>query len=880
MTANRLVAITLLRGSATGDLLRRTDTQVAELLYRIGRSASRRPLIVILGWLVTLALAVGGLLAFGGSLTTSLSIPGTETERVTGHLTEEIGELGGGTGTVLFHSQSGAPFTGAQRQEISQLLDGVASIGGVAEVVDPFEAEAERVDQEQELQAGGEQLDAAQRQLDDGAFQIETAQAQLDTQQAQLDASIAAAQAAGTYELASAQFETQQAELNASAAQLDIQRGDLEAVNDELADQRAQLVNGQVLVDAAAEIRTVTEDGETAIGVVLFEDDLFSVPSAVMNAVTQRLDEAAIDGVGVDYYSAGIATAVEGLVGTGELVGVGLALLVLMLMLRALLPAMLPIVSSLIGVGVGVTGALSFSAVVDMSSATPVLGMMLGLAVGIDYALFIINRHRQQLLAGIDLSESIPLANGTSGNAVVFAGSTILVALLALNVTGIPFIGVMGTVAAGCVLIAVIIAVTMTPALLGLVGHRVLHRRARAQVGHDSFAHPDLKPMRTSSALIRAALAIVSLIAVAVPALSMRLGMPDGSSEPVDSTQYRAFTAAADAFGAGQNGPLLVTAALPVSVDENDVMAVQADIVEQFLTLDEVVAVAPVGVSKDRDFLAFQVVPIDGPSSESTEQLVHDLRNLSPLGQIELGVAGQASGNIDISEKLAAVLPVYLTLVVGLSFLILVLVFRSVIVPLVATAGFVLSLFAAFGAVVAVYQWGWLGPVFDVHDPGPVLNFAPIVLVGVLFGLAMDYQLFLVSGMREAFVHGAPARMAVVVGLRNARAVVTAAAIIMGSVFGGFVFSHIALVRPIGFGLAAGVLLDAFVVRLLLIPAVMYLLGEKAWWLPKWLDRVLPNVDLEGAALERSHPVGVTTSDTDRPAPQLKPRLAGSSRSL
>lgn len=841
-------------------------SHVAELLYRLGRFAAQRPWAVIVGWLVALALAIGAFLAFGGTLTSSISIPGTETERVSEQLTEEIGDLGGGTGTVVFQSENGSEFSESQQEQIGDLLTRIGGIDGVAEVVNPFDAEATREDQQQQLQDGAAQLDAAQQQLDDGAAQLDAAQAQLEEGQAQLDAAIAAANAAGSYELAAPQFLAQQAQLDAGAAELDARRSELEAGAKELADRGDQIADAQRLVAAASEIRTVTTDRSTAIGAVLFEDDLFAIPAEVVTAVSAELDEVDIAGVQVDYYSAAIATAVEGILGVGELVGIALALLVLVLMFRALLPAMLPIVSSVIGVGVGVAGALAFSGVVDMSSATPVLGLMLGLAVGIDYALFIINRHRQQILAGVDLRESIPLANGTSGNAVVFAGSTVLVALLALNVTGIPFVGTMGTVAAGCVLVAVLIAVTLTPALLGIIGPRVLNRRARAQIGHESHAAPDLKPMTTSRALLRTAIAVIALLIVAIPALSMRLGMPDGSSEPLDSTQYRAYTTAAEAFGAGQNGPLLITAALPESIDEDNVIAVQADIAEQLLANDDVIAVAPIGISDNRDFLAFQVVPIDGPSSESTEQLVRDLRDLSPIGEIELGVAGQASGNIDISEKLADVLPVYLVLVVGLSFLILVLVFRSILVPLVATAGFVLSLVAAFGAVVAIYQWGWLGPVFGVHSPGPVLNFAPIILIGVLFGLAMDYQLFLVSGMREAFVHGVPARMAVIAGLRNGRAVVTAAAIIMGAVFGGFVFSHIALVRPIGFGLAAGVLIDAFVVRLVLIPAAMHLLGEKAWWLPKWLDRILPNVDVEGAALERSHPVhGATTGTQNTP---------------
>ncbi|WP_353828169.1 MMPL family transporter [Agromyces sp. SYSU T0242] len=835
---------------------------MAELLYRLGRFAARRSWTVIVGWLAVLALAGGAFAAFGGTLTTSMSIPGTETERVTDRLTEELDGLAGATGTVVFRTDDAEPFTDAQEQQVGRLLDGIAALDGVEDVVDPFAAAAERADRAQELTDGAAQLDGAEGRIADGAAQLDAGAAQLDAGQAQLDAAVAQAQADGTYVVAEPQFAAQQAELDASRAELDARRAELDAAAADLPGQREQFEDAQRLVDAASGIRTVSADGATATGAVMFEDDLFTLPDEVKAAVAAELDGAGIEGVRIDY-STEIAASIDGLVGPGEIAGVLLALVVLIVMFRALLPAVMPVVSSIVGVGVGVAGSLALSGVVDMSSVTPVLGVMLGLAVGIDYALFIMNRHRRQVLAGMDLRESIALANGTSGNAVVFAGSTVLVALLALNVTGIPFLGVMGTVGAACVLVAVLLAVSFTPAVLGLIGIRIVNRRARAAIGHEAHARPELTPMRTGRALLRAGLAIVALLIVAIPALSMRLGLPDGSSEATDSTQYRAYTAVADAFGAGQNGPLLVTFDLPDAVDEADVVGVQADLAERLLEEPDIVGVAPVGVSDDGDFLAFQVVPVDGPSSESTEQLVHDLRDRSPLagevagldGEVELGVAGQASGDIDISEKLAGVLPVYLALVVGLSLVILVLVFRSILVPLVATAGFVLSLFAAFGAVVAIFQWGWLGPVFGVHDPGPVLNFAPIIVMGVLFGLAMDYQLYLVSGMREAYVHGAPARTAVVAGMRNGRAVVTAAAIIMTAVFGGFVFSHLTMVRPLGFGLAIGVLFDAFIVRMLLTPAIMHLLGRSAWWLPTWLDRILPDVDVEGAALERSHPV-------------------------
>ncbi|HKX68592.1 MAG TPA: MMPL family transporter, partial [Intrasporangium sp.] len=350
-------------------------------------------------------------------------------------------------------------------------------------------------------------------------------------------------------------------------------------------------------------------------------------------------------------------------------------------------------------------------------------------------------------------------------------------------------------------------------------------------------------------------LGIGALVAIALPALDLRLGLPDGSAEAVESTQYQAFSTVSDQFGPGRNAPLLVVANLVGVPGTTPDVTVQAAIAEEISAQDDVVAVAPIGVSEGRTAAAFQVVPSGGPNDPSTEQLVHTLRELEPMGRtVNLDVAGMASGNIDISDKLSDALPAYLGLVVGLSFIILMLVFRSIFVPVIATLGFVLSYFAAIGGVVAIYQWGWLPGVFGVDNPSPILSFLPTMLAGILFGLAMDYMLFLGSGMREAYAHGAPARLAVVQGLHAGRSVVTAAAIIMASVFGGFVFSDSAMIRPIGFGLAFGVLVDAFVVRMLIVPSLMHLAGDTAWWLPRWLNRRLPNLDVEGAGLERRHP--------------------------
>jgi RND superfamily putative drug exporter len=345
---------------------------------------------------------------------------------------------------------------------------------------------------------------------------------------------------------------------------------------------------------------------------------------------------------------------------------------------------------------------------------------------------------------------------------------------------------------------------------------------------------------------------VAALLACAVPAASMRLGLPDGGAEPAESTTHRAFELVDEAFGPGANATLLVTAQLPAGTDDDEALGWQLDIAEALADVDDVVAVAPIAVSEGNALAAFQVIPAEGPNAESTADVVTALRSTTVDG-VELGVAGAAAVNIDISDNLADVLPLYLVVVVGISLLIMIVVFRSLLVPVIATGGFILSLLATYGALVAVFQWGWLAPVFGIATTMPILSFLPLILVGILFGLAMDYQLFLASGMREAYVHGSAARVAVAQGFRAGRSVVIAAGLIMVAVFGGFVFAESLMIRQLGFGLAVGVLLDAFVVRLLLMPALMHVVGRAAWWIPCWLDRMLPNVDVEGAALERAH---------------------------
>lgn len=794
---------------------------MARLLFRIGRDSSRHPLYVIAAWAVALVAAAGAFLGFGGSLADTFSIPGTETDRVTAQLSEEISGVDGATARLVFQTEDGTAFSDSQIARIGDALDSLTSIDGVSSVLNPFESAQQRAAQAQQLADGAEQIAQAHEQLDATAQQLADAEARPGSSPAELDA-------------ARAQLEQARAELQA---------------------QETQLTLGSQLADYASELRTVSADGSTALAAATFNVGGLSLSQETKDAVVGTMEDVAIPGVEVNF-SADLVTEVGGILGIGEIAGVMIALIVLMVMMRAVLPSLQPIVTSVVGVGVGLATALAFSSVVDMQSVTPVLGVMLGLAVGIDYSLFIVNRHRTQLRTGMSVHESVGLANGTAGNAVVFAGATVVVALLALNVTGVPFLGVMGSVAAFAVGVAVLNALTLTPALLGLMGLRALNTRERATIGAPHHTQSASTPLRTRNAIFAFAASTLALLVIAIPATSMRLGLPDGTQEPMDSTQYRAYFAIAQNFGEGLNGTMLVTADLPQQVSEEQVLATQTRIAGELMSHSDVSAVAPIAVSDDRDFMAFQVIPSSGPSSVATTNLVSDLRASSPLADgTALGVAGEASGSIDISQKLSDALPLYLAVVVGLSLIILVIVFRSIVVPVLATAGFVLSLFASFGVVTAVYQWGWLSAIFGVHDPGPVLSFLPIFLTGILFGLAMDYQLFITSGMREAYIHGASARDAVVAGVRHGRAVVTAAAIIMAAVFGGFVFSEITMIRPMGLGMAAGVLFDAFVVRMVIVPALMHLAGESAWWLPRWLDRILPNVDIEGSQLEREHPV-------------------------
>lgn len=840
---------------------------MAELLHRLGTFAAKRAWTVILAWIVILGIAVGGFLVGFKGLSSSFDVPGTASGDVLEELEASLPDFSGASGTVVFHSEDGAPLTEAQRSDISDLAESAKDLPDVADVIDPFDAQQQLADQQQQIVEGRQQIEDGRAQAEAGQQQLDAARDRIAEGQAQLDA--AGAQLAAVEmpeEMRASQLAAlaeQQRQLDAGGAELDAQQEQLDAGIAELDANQEKLEQGAELASYAEGIGVVSADGATALVNVSFTEPRLDLSQETKDAVVEHFESTPIDGVQTAI-STDISQGVPEILGVGEAVGVVIAAIVLIVVLGSILAAAFPIVTALVGVGIGAMATLAFSGVTQMASVTPILGVMLGLAVGIDYSLFILYRHRKQMLQGAGVVESIGLANGTAGNAVVFAGATVIVALLALNITGIPFLGLMGTAGAVSVAVAVLIAISLTPALLGLAGTRLLSKKARARAALAADREPgtapaegrSVKPMTNLRAVVTAVVATVVLLVIAIPSMSMRLGLPDGGSEAEGSTAYEAYTLTNEAFGEGANGPLLITADLPEGLDDDGVLDAQLTVARELASMDDISAVAPVAVSDDHRLTAFQVVPAEGPNSVSTENLVRDLRELPPVdGDIALGVAGQAAINIDISEGLQEVLPLYLVVVVGLSFLIMVMVFRSLLVPLIATGGFVLSLFATYGAVTAVFQWGWLADWLGVHNPGPILSFLPVILVGILFGLAMDYQLFLATGMREAYAHGAPAKLAVAQGFRAGRTVVIAAAIIMVSVFGGFIASDSVMIKSMGFGLALGVLLDAIVVRMLLVPAVMHLVGRGAWWLPKWLDRIIPNVDVEGSALERRHPV-------------------------
>jgi RND superfamily putative drug exporter len=598
----------------------------------------------------------------------------------------------------------------------------------------------------------------------------------------------------------------------------------------------------------------VSKDGTTAYASVSYVAKSTEITDATHTAIEDAAQQGRDAGLTVE--TGGTALQASPETGNSEVIGIGIAAVVLLITFSSLVAAGLPLLTAIMGVGVGIASITALATTLGLSSTSSTLASMIGLAVGIDYALFIVSRHRHELMEGRDGEDAAGRAVGTAGSAVVFAGLTVLIALAGLAVVNIPMLTKMGLAAAGTVALAVLIALTLIPALLGFAGTKVLTRKVRK--GRAPAVEKPNMGTRWARLVVRRRVpflvaAVVALGLAAVPMSRMELGLPDDGSQPVSTTQRKAYDMLSDGFGPGFNGPLTVV----VDAAHSDQPKSAAQHVKQSIAgFADVKTVTGPAFNPKGDTATLTVVPASKPSSTQTEDLVHTIRahagEFADTTKAQVLVTGTTAMNIDVSQRLNDALVPYLALVVGLAFLLLMVVFRSVLVPLKAALGFLLSVLAALGAVVAVFQWGWLSGLMGVQQTGPIMSMMPIFMIGVVFGLAMDYEVFLVTRMREAYVHGESPRQAVVTGFTHGARVVSAAAVIMISVFAGFIGSSESMIKMMGFGLAIAVAFDAFVVRMTIVPAVLALLGRAAWWLPGWLDRALPNVDVEGEQLRKN----------------------------
>ncbi|WP_329533766.1 MMPL family transporter [Streptomyces sp. NBC_01450] len=616
----------------------------------------------------------------------------------------------------------------------------------------------------------------------------------------------------------------------------------------------------------------VSKNGSVAYASVKYKVSGMELKDSSKTALEEAAQQARDAGLSVEVGGDALQATPE--TGSTEVIGIAVAAVVLVITFGSLIAAGLPLLTALIGVGIGVSTIAALANALDLGTTTSTLAMMIGLAVGIDYALFIVSRYRAELAEGREREEAAGRAVGTAGSAVVFAGLTVVIALVGLSVVNIPMLTKMGVAAAGTVAIAVLIALSLIPALLGYAGRKVQPAGKKSKLlGGGRAAKKEGKPnmgTRWASFVVRRPLAVLvlgvlGLGAAALPATSLELGLPDDGSQPTSTTQRRAYDLLSDGFGPGFNGPLMLVVD---GKSSDDPKAAATKVTNTVKDMKDVVSVSPAAFNKAGDTATITVIPDSKPSSVKTEDLVHAIRDaggtITTTTDAKVLVTGTTAMNIDFSQKLNDALIPYLALVVGLAFLLLIVVFRSILVPLKAALGFLLSVMAALGAVVAVFQWGWLSGLLGVEETGPIMSMMPIFMVGVVFGLAMDYEVFLVTRMREAYVHGEKPHQAIVTGFRHGARVVTAAAVIMIAVFSGFIGSSESMIKMIGFGLAIAVFFDAFVVRMAIVPAVLALLGKKAWWLPKWLDRALPNVDVEGEGLRSAEEKGQGPGDGGR----------------
>ncbi|QRP59900.1 MMPL family transporter [Corynebacterium minutissimum] len=614
----------------------------------------------------------------------------------------------------------------------------------------------------------------------------------------------------------------------------------------------------------------------------------YSVDPADKDVVHEAMDIGRAAGLEVEAGGAGFGDEIQ-VNSISEVIGLAVAFIVLIITFGSLASAGMPLISAVVGVGLGAMGVMIATHWMELNNLTPVLAVMIGLAVGIDYALFIMSRFRQER-SRMDGPDAAGMAVGTAGSSVVFAGATVFIALFALLVARISFLTAMGLAAAGTVFMAVLVALTLVPAMLGLLGDKAFAGRIPGVAGNPTKRRPRRTKPTMGNRWVRTvqrvpgvvmALVVLGLGALTAPVLHMELALPADTTSNPDTTQRKAADLLSEGFGPGINGPFLVivdgananpdSAALQPYIqgqegeeDEQKKAALSSFIysVQRLNQVGGVKHAQLVGVSKDMKSAQIMVSPTTAPTDDATVGTASALRTagaeLEDATGAEIGMTGLTAVQLDITERLEEAMGPYLAIVVGLAIFLLLAVFRSILVPLVAGLGFLLSVGGAFGLTVLVWQDGFTGLV---PAPGPLISFMPIFLIGVTFGLAMDYQVFLVTRMREhfsRFPQGSGGKYskynandeATIAGFTAGARVVTAAAIIMISVFVAFISQPLPFIQIFGFALAAGVLFDAFLVRMSLVPATMFLMGHTTWWMPKWLDKLIPQLDIEGTALE------------------------------
>lgn len=756
---------------------------MSTLLYKIGKTAFRKPGYFIIGWVIILGIVISMISINGVHISSEMKIEGTESQKVLDQLAKELPAASGGQGSVVFKAPDNERLDTPERT--AAIMKGVSEVYGLDKVINPADYAAAS-----QGNSSGTSADAAQA----------------------MNMAPSATASPPPY---------------------------------------GPFMVNNVPVPGVL----ISSDGSTALFQFQFTIEQSAITQDVFDSVIQSVMKVE-EGTQIKVLPGETLKSVSIGVGSAEIVGLVIAVIVLLITLGSVVAAGLPLITALLGVAIGVGGAFSISKFVDMPSVTSVLALMVGLAVGIDYALFIVNRQRRMIIdQRLSAQEATARAIGTSGSAVFFAGLTVIIALCGMLVIGLTFLSTMALVAAATVLINVFVALTLLPALLGLVGERICSKKARTKASSTSEPSSHGVANRWVKFVIKHRWAtVIAIILVlgfaATPITKMEMGIPGASSANLDTDARQSYDAISKGFGEGFNGPLILVAE-PRNASAKMTPELLGGIAMELQGQNNVAQVSPLGMTED--LAIFSLIPKTGPNDNATKTLVNDLRSadssMAKTYDVKLGVTGLTAVNIDMSAKLAQVFPIYVGIIILLSLIILLLVFRSIIVPIKATIGFLLSILATFGMTTAVFQWGWLHSLFGFDTGGPLLSFMPIIVTGILYGLAMDYQVFLVSSMRESYVHGHRGTESVVHGYNQVSRVVVAAAVIMVSVFAGFIFTDDVMIKQIGFTLAVGILVDAFIIRMALVPAVMAMFGDKAWSLPKWLDRILPNLDVEGEKL-------------------------------